>query len=202
MPLSLAPQVWPRWQAVPRNQWQAATSFGNLSGDVPLTADADVVVCGAGPAGVSAAIAAARLGASVRLFEAHGCLGGVWTSGLLGYLLDFDKPGFNQELVQRLRERDAVRGEGMNGLSYEPEEMKVLLEELCMAAGVKVQLHTRVAAAYRTGRRLSTIMTESKSGARRGLRRSLSMPQAMVTLGRWRNASLNSVNQRIVLANR
>ena len=132
--------------------------------DVPLTADADVVVCGAGPAGVSAAIAAARSGASVRLLEAHGCLGGVWTSGLLGYLLDFDKPGFNQELVQRLRERDAVRGEGMNGLSYEPEEMKVLLEELCMAAGVKVQLHTRVAAAYRTGRRLSTIMTESKSG--------------------------------------
>jgi hypothetical protein len=52
----------------------------------------------------------------------------------------------------------------MNGLSYQPEEMKLLLEELCASAGVKVQLHTRVAAAYREGRALRTIVTESKSG--------------------------------------
>ena len=32
----------------------------------------------------------------------------MWTSSLLGYLLDFDKPGFNQELVRRLRERGAM----------------------------------------------------------------------------------------------
>ena len=132
--------------------------------DVPLNADADVIVCGAGPAGVTAAITAARAGAKVRLFEAHGALGGVWTNSLLGYLLDFDKPGFNQELVRRLRERDAINGEGMNGLSYQPEEMKLLLEELCADAGVKVQLHTRVTAAQREGRVLRTILTESKSG--------------------------------------
>lgn len=100
----------------------------------------------------------------MRLFELHGSLGGVWTSSLLGYLLDFDKPGFNRELVRRLRERDAINGTGMNGLSYHPEEMKLLLEELCSASGVKVQLHTRVAAAYREGKALRTIVTESKSG--------------------------------------
>ncbi len=132
--------------------------------EVPLTADADVIVCGAGPAGVTAAITAARAGATVRLFETHGALGGVWTNSLLGYLLDFDKPGFNQELVRRLRERDAIKGEGVNAITYQPEEMKVLLEELCTAAGVKVQLHTRVAAAQREGRALRTILTESKSG--------------------------------------
>jgi hypothetical protein len=132
--------------------------------EVPLNTDADVIVCGAGPAGVTAAIVAARAGAKVRLFEAHGGLGGVWTNSLLGYLLDFDKPGFNQELVRRLRERDAIGGEGMNGLSYQPEEMKLLLEELCTTAGVKVQLHTRVVSAQREGRVLRTILTESKSG--------------------------------------
>lgn len=132
--------------------------------DVPVDTDCDVIVCGAGPAGVTAAVTAARSGARVRLFETHGALGGVWTSSLLGYLLDFDKPGFNQELVRRLRERDAIHGQGMNGLSYQPEEMKLLLEELCGAAGVKVQLHTRVSAAYREGRALRTIVTESKSG--------------------------------------
>jgi FAD dependent oxidoreductase len=138
--------------------------FHEPTHSLTLVDDADVIVCGAGPAGVTAAITAARAGAKVRLFEAHGALGGVWTSSLLGYLLDFDKPGFNVELVRLLRERDAINGGGMNGLSYQPEEMKVLLEELCLEAGVKVQLHTRVTAAYREGRKLSTIVTESKSG--------------------------------------
>jgi FAD dependent oxidoreductase len=141
-----------------------SASFQEPARDLPVNADADVIVCGAGPAGVTAAISAARVGAKVRLFEAHGSLGGVWTSSLLGYLLDFDKPGFNVELVRRLRERDAINGEGMNGLSYQPEEMKLVLEELCTKAGVKVQLHTRVVAAHREGRALRTIVTESKSG--------------------------------------
>jgi len=131
---------------------------------LPVVSDCDVIVCGAGPAGVTAAVTAARSGAKVRLFEAHGGLGGVWTSSLLGYLLDFDKPGFNVELVDRLRARDAIRGAGMNGLAYQPEEMKLLLEELCATAGVTVQLHTRAAAAYREGRTLATLVTESKSG--------------------------------------
>src|SRR4051812_29432490 len=42
--------------------------------------------------------------------------------------------------------------------------MKLLLEDMCVEAGVKFQFHTRVAAAYREGRRLTTIITESKSG--------------------------------------
>ena len=138
--------------------------FAEPAQDIEVVDAADVIVCGAGPAGVSATIAAARAGASVRLLEAHGCLGGVWTAGLLGYLLDFDKPGFAFELTARLRERDAIRGLGATGLSYEPEEMKILLEELCLDAGVRIQLHTRVCAAYREGNRLSTIVTESKSG--------------------------------------
>jgi hypothetical protein len=124
---------------------------------------------------VTAAISAARTGAKVRLFEAHGALGGVWTNSLLGYLIDFDKPGFNQELVRKLTERDAISGEKrwqpgkaftgpVQGLAYHPEEMKLLLEELCINTGVKVQFHTRVVAAYREGRQLTTIVTESKSG--------------------------------------
>ena len=156
--------VVPAIRTVAADMGQDRQEFTEPARELPLNSDADVIVCGAGPAGVTAAIAAARAGAKVRLFETHGALGGVWTSSLLGYLLDFDKPGFNQELVKRLRERDAIQGQGMNGLAYQPEEMKLLLEELCVAADVKVQLHTRVAAAYRDGRVLTAIVTESKSG--------------------------------------
>ncbi|AMV35039.1 hypothetical protein VN12_23130 [Pirellula sp. SH-Sr6A] len=131
---------------------------------LPLNSSFDVIVCGAGPAGVTAAIHAARGGAKVLLLEAHGALGGVWTSSLLGFLLDFDKPGFNVELVEHLRRHNAILGDGMNWLSYHPEEMKWILEELCMSTGVSVRFHTRVVATHLDGKRLSTVITESKSG--------------------------------------
>ena len=149
---------------------QAATAtpddkFAEPARDLPLANDADVIVCGAGPAGVTAAITAARAGAKVRLFEWRGCLGGVWTAGLLGYFLDFNKPGFAKELRDKLDARDA-RGNSTSTsrFCYDPEALKLLLEELCVEAGVKFQFHTRVAAAFREGRQLTTIITESKSG--------------------------------------
>lgn len=142
----------------------APGAFTEPARELTINDAADVIVCGAGPAGIAAAITAARAGAKTRLFEAHGCLGGVWTAGLLTYIFDFDKPGITAELKKRLDERGARRSTRANNFVYEPEEMKILLEELCLAAGVKCQLHTRVTAAYRDGRRLATIVTESKSG--------------------------------------
>lgn len=153
-------------------------TFDEPAQSLPLADDADVIVCGAGPAGIAAAITAARSGARTRLFEIHGCLGGVWTAGLLTYIFDFDKPGLTRELVKRLDERDARRNQNPSRFVYEPEEMKVLLEEMCAEAGVKVQLHTRVAAAFREGGRLRTLVTESKAGRQAWRAPVSSMPRA------------------------
>ncbi len=141
-----------------------ADMFHEPSHDLPINNDADVIVCGAGPAGIAAAITAARAGARTQLFEVHGCLGGVWTAGLLTYIFDFDKPGLTRELIKKLDERDARRSKNPSRFVYEPEPMKLLLEEMCVEAGVQFQLHTRVAAAYRNGSRLGTIVTDSKAG--------------------------------------
>lgn len=138
--------------------------FTEPARELPLVEDCDVIVCGAGPAGIAAALTAARCGARVRLFEWRGCLGGVWTAGLLGYLLDFDKPGLNQEIMRELSARGLRRGESRSSVLYDPEGMKLMLEDMLGKAGVKFQLHTRVAAAHREGRRLRTLITESKSG--------------------------------------
>ncbi len=138
--------------------------FNEPARDLPLANDTDVIVCGAGPAGIAAAITASRAGARVRLFEWRGCLGGVWTAGLLGYLLDFDKTGFAKELTRRMDEAGIRRGTSQKSICYEPEGMKLLLEEMATEAGVKFQYHTRVCAAFKEGRRLTTIVTESKSG--------------------------------------
>ena len=48
---------------------------------IPVVADADVVVVGGGPAGVTASIAAARQGVSVLLIERYNHLGGLWIGG-------------------------------------------------------------------------------------------------------------------------
>ncbi|MBO7361287.1 MAG: FAD-dependent oxidoreductase [Clostridia bacterium] len=47
----------------------------------------DVAVCGGGPAGIGAAVAAARAGLKTLLIEANGCLGGTSTSGGLPMFL-------------------------------------------------------------------------------------------------------------------
>ncbi|HOA50660.1 MAG TPA: FAD-dependent oxidoreductase [Thermogutta sp.] len=136
---------------------------------IPVAGESDVIVCGAGPAGVAAAIAAARCGATVRLLEVHGCLGGIWTAGLLSWILDAgNKKGIIQEIIARLRMRDAVATypEGAsNAVGYRPEIMKWVLEEMIQEAGVCVQLFTRVCAAHVDDtKRLQAVITESKSG--------------------------------------
>ncbi len=125
----------------------------------------DVIVCGAGPAGVSAAIAAARHHARVLLIEAHGCLGGVWTSGMLSYVIDSKNSGFNQELIDRLDALNARKAEGETNYVYDVESMKFVLESLVTELKIKTQIHTRVVDVLRDGKnRINGIVTESKSG--------------------------------------
>lgn len=127
----------------------------------------DVVVSGAGPAGVIAAIEAGRNGAKVLLLEVRGCLGGVWTAGLLSWILDqANKPGIMRELENRLDKMGAkcTIDVGKN-LAYDVEKMKLLLEEMCIEANVDILLHTRVVgAAQNDKKRITHVVTESKIG--------------------------------------
>lgn len=139
------------------------STFTESVRETPIVESSDVVVCGGGPAGVAAALGAARQGASVRLLEVAGCLGGVWTAGLLSNLIDWEnKPGIMAELIAALKAADGWAG---NGGVYHAEVMKHVLDRLCLDAGVKVQLHTRVVAAgLDVKRRVRVAISESKSG--------------------------------------
>jgi len=121
----------------------------------------DVIVSGGGPAGIAAAISAARNGAKTCLIELYGCLGGIWTTGLLSNIIDFqNKTGIMAEIIDRLNHSEAQ----IQADIYDSEAMKLILEQMCLEAGVRVRLYTRVVAAVKEERRLVSIITESNSG--------------------------------------
>ncbi len=97
--------------------------------DAPVMAQSDVVVVGGGPAGLAAAVSAARQGASVTLLERYAHLGGLAAGGMVLVLDDFADGaeevtvcGIAQEMVDRL--------EALELAVYAPPEDRVLSDEM------------------------------------------------------------------------
>jgi hypothetical protein len=133
---------------------------------IPSAGRSEVLVCGAGPAGIGAALSAARAGATVQLLERAGCLGGTWTAGLLTKIIDGgSKAGVMREILRAMAERGSAVAKQTGGAIYDPELMRLALEELCAASGVKIRLNTQLVGAVTDPRnRLVAVVTESKSG--------------------------------------
>ncbi len=129
---------------------------------IPVQDHYDVVVCGGGPAGIAAAISAGRSGARTCIIELQGCLGGIWTAGVLCYILDSQNKG---GLIVEIRERLRARGAIADKLDlYDAEAMKLLLEEMCSEAGVDIRLYTRVVSATVVDARIGHVVLEAKEG--------------------------------------
>lgn len=135
--------------------------------EIPVKGEFDLAVCGGGPAGIAAAIEAGRSGARTLLIENNGCLGGVWTSGSLTWILDYHhQKGILKEITEELTKRGAECpiDTGNGSFAFDLETMKILLDELVLDAGVKIRFHTRVCNALVEKGRLTHVLTESKSG--------------------------------------
>ena len=136
----------------------------------------DVIVAGGGSAGVAAAIASARMGASTLLVERYNCLGGAATMrnvvtycGLytLGETPRRVVGGIGEEVMQGLRRRGAVDGPHRHRgvyVTFEPEAVKPVLDDLAAAAGVTVMFAGFVAAAERGDDRMRTVTVAGHSG--------------------------------------
>ncbi|HRE80096.1 MAG TPA: FAD-dependent oxidoreductase [Opitutaceae bacterium] len=134
--------------------------------NIPIAGRSQVLICGGGPAGIGAALAAARAGAQTQLIELAGCLGGVWTAGMLTKIIDGGrKTGIMQEILKEMATRGSDVAKKTKGEIYDPELMKLVLEEMCVKAGVKIQLHTQlVGTVVDKQKRVVAVITESKSG--------------------------------------
>ena len=116
---------------------------------LPVGREVDVLVVGGGPAGVGAALAAARLGAKTLIIEQFNCLGGVATAGGHGHISKYDENGTGRRIVGGMADEIATRvvegGFGMrtsHGIWFEVEGLKLLLEQMAEEAGVQFLYHT------------------------------------------------------------
>lgn len=145
--------------------------------DAPTLWETDVLVVGGGCAGSTAAIAAARQGAAVTLVERYGFLGGVST-GVLDTFYGFYTPGeharrvvdgvpgdIERELHHRRAafERPNSFGAG-TGVTYDAEALKRVYEELALAAGVQLLLHSFCVDVELEGERVTGIILAGKAG--------------------------------------
>jgi hypothetical protein len=130
----------------------------------PVAADVDVLVVGGGPAGVAAALAAARSGARTLCIERHGMLGGVWTAGLLNPLFDANNKGWIvQQLIDRLTAAGAWRKWNWTH-TFDTETMKLVLEQMMSEAGAEWWYQSMVVDAIVEGGRVRGAIVESKAG--------------------------------------
>ena len=132
---------------------------------LPVAYKCRVLVAGGGPAGVMAAIAAAREGADTLLVERANCAGGIWTSGLLSWMLDVsDKGGILRELMTRIETAgEGSFARGGNFITF-PETVKRVLDDMLEEAGVHILYYTTVAGVVRDGNRITHAILESKAG--------------------------------------
>jgi hypothetical protein len=117
---------------------------------VPVRYEADVAVVGGGIAGVSAACAAAKSGASVVLVERFAVTGGVMTTGGVGNFCGeltgqgevFDEIVAGLRAFGALGECDRETAYGRE-TTFDHEILAVVLQEMLLRRGVKLLLHTR-----------------------------------------------------------
>src|SRR6056297_2013879 len=96
------------------------TTFVKVEGaELPVVADCDVVVVGAGPAGHAAAVSAARNGSSVTLLERYHHLGGMASGGMVLVLDDMVNEG-NEIVTTGIVNEFVDRMEAQNGTINPP----------------------------------------------------------------------------------
>ncbi|NML32211.1 FAD-dependent oxidoreductase [Paraburkholderia antibiotica] len=145
---------------------------------IPIRYRPDVLVVGGGPAGIAAATAAARSGASVLICERNGYLGGALTMVTLGSICglyavspEHITPvvrGIGAEIAERLHTYGGTSGPmrwlETASLPYDPNSFKLVADDLTAESGVELAFHCSAVAVTREDARVTGVIFEGVDG--------------------------------------
>lgn len=130
--------------------------------DIEVLENYEVVVAGAGPAGICAAVAAARRGRKTALIERYGILGGNLTAGCVGPILGSVARG---TMYDELRELLGVQNIEKGGNKVQDmEETKRILLEFVLKEKVDVYLQTTIVDVICRDNKIQELVTAWKDG--------------------------------------
>jgi hypothetical protein len=143
---------------------------------LPVRHQVDVFVAGGGPAGVAAALSAARQGASVFLAEGHSCFGGMGTAGMVpafmcfGDGVNFLADGIGRRVYDLMWERSGVGPDddrewsAHSSLGIQAEVLKRIYDDLIVESGVGFAFHTNLIGVEADGGCVTHAVCWGKSG--------------------------------------
>jgi len=159
----------------------------HYSRQLPVLSPCDVVVCGGGPSGCAAALAAKREGLRVLLVEGQAQLGGMATSGLVSHWLggrtqegEWVVGGLFRSLVEeaaacgcaimpQLKGGQVYQPHGwlpwfIHGIPIDPFAMARFLDEKLLRAGIDLLFETQVIDVLARDGRITHVIIQNKSG--------------------------------------
>jgi len=168
---------------------EIAAGTVSYSTRLPVLQKYDAVVCGGGPAGTAAALAACRVGLKVLVVEGQGQLGGNGTSGHVSHWLGGRTSDCRQWAVggifRAMTEEAAAKGFALipvpdakkkyqphgwykgqlvAGIPFDPFAMARYLDAKLLEAGVDILLSTHAADVHVDGTRITHVVIYNKSG--------------------------------------
>lgn len=142
--------------------------FTESEKQLPILYDVDVLIVGAGPAGIGAAVRAARMGCKTMLVEAQGALGGISTVGMMSHW----GGSSSSKIYQEIQQRSAALHENIGDAKYhnvkthiiDPEQLKCLLSRMMQEARVQILLYTLACGAVVENGRITGVIIQNKTG--------------------------------------
>ena len=150
--------------------------------ELPVLAEADVVIAGAGPGGIGAAVMAARAGAKVILLEHYGLPGGMAAIGevhpfmpnhcndvpldapVYGEWLNAMLPYHNDSEQQKIAAEEGFARSFWRKRAVNKEIAALAAEDLLFANGVEVLYHHKVVGVCKEGRKISSVAVHNSGG--------------------------------------
>jgi hypothetical protein len=134
---------------------------------IPIAGRYDVLICGGGSAGLAAALASVRSGASTLLVELNGVLGGVATAALVSEFGGQAGYAYMSGIAKEMADRMIARRQATPGrfrTSFESEAFKQAALEMLQEAGAQLLLYSLLADPIVLNGCIQGVIVENKSG--------------------------------------